>query len=491
MGSAPSAPRPDDFVSESFPHNLDAERSILGAILLDNAQLETALAHTRVEDFFLVQHRVILKTMIGLARAGGAIDLVLLHEQLKKEAQLEAGGGVGYLAQLADGLPHTTNVEHYAAIVTEKAALRRMIYEAHDIQRRALEPGADLAALQRQLAAASTARAAAPGANGHRVDFPLLDFLEHQFPPPEHLIEGLIPRGGSAMIVAMPHHLKSWFTLALALGASVEGTLMGKLEIRKPVRTYLVTVEDLAADVQWRSKQLLKSATFADWNPKMVQIWPRQASGAIDIMDETCFQLLLRRVQDFQADHVILDVLRRIHRSDINSPKESAALCEQFDRLRLESGAAVTIVHHENRKDADIMRASAGSFNLPAWANVVIQFKRKMTQGAVSQVEIEVDNKLAQSPDPVRMILDLGAEAALRLEAIEDAAGVEELREKLGPHWSVRDLAEVLDVHKANAYRRLKKMITAGIVEKAAAGKRGNVGGLARYCFVQDSSTQE
>jgi DNA-binding MarR family transcriptional regulator len=182
---------------------------------------------------------------------------------------------------------------------------------------------------------------------------------------------------------------------------------------------------------------------------------------------------------------IIFDVLRRIVNVDLNSPKDSAAFLEQMDGFRYcASQPHLMLVHHENRKEADIMYASAGSYNLPGWANVMIQFKRKREEQGVSHVEIEVDNKLAQSPEPMRMVLDLRSETPVRLENVEDTSGVQELRDALGPDWTVRDLAEAMNVHKSNAGRRLKKLMAAGIVEKLVGGKRGRAGGLARYKFV-------
>lgn len=489
MATPINSPRTRPDLDKPLPHNLEAERSILGAAILDNAALETALHHCAANDFFLPQHRYIIRAMVEIQKQQTPIDTITLMEWLTKREQLEAAGGVPYLSQLADGLPRVTNVEYYAKIVAEKAALRRLIYETHDVQQKALAGDADISVLQKQLAAASATQLRTNG-NGHKVDFGLMDFLAHEFPVPEHLIGAIVPRGGSVLIVAMPHHLKSWFTLALALGSTVAGTLLGKLEVVKPVRTYIASIEDHAGTLQWRIKALMKTGTFADVDPDLVRVWPR-TEGAFDIMDEQTFQTFCRKVKEHQADHVILDVLRRIFRGDINSPKESAALCEQFDRLRDITGAALTVVHHENRKEADIMRAAAGSFNFPGWANVVIQFKRKAQQGDKSSVEIEVDNKLASSPDPVKMTLDLTADVALRMESLEDAEAVVEIREKLGQEWTVRDLAECLDVHKANAYRRLKKLVAAGVVEKIKGGKRGRIGGLARYCFIEDGSTAD
>ena len=490
MATAINSPRtrPDD-PNRPLPHNVEAERSILGAVLLDNAALDAALHSCQPNDFFLPQHRFVIRAYVEMARAGTPIDTVTLAEFLTKREQLESAGGVAYLSQLADGLPRVTNVEHYAKIVAEKAALRAIAREAYDVQQKALAGDANIPLLQKQLAAASTAHVKSNG-NGAKYSFGLMDFLSHEFPDPEHLIEGLIPRGGSALIVAMPHHLKSWFTVGLALGASVPGTLLGKLEVAKPVRSYLASIEDPGGTLQWRIKQLMKTGTFRDVNPELVKICPR-TQGAYDIMDEPTFQWLCRDAKEHKSELVILDVLRRWFQGDINSPKESAALCEQFDRLRDITGAALLVVHHENRKEADLMRAAAGSFNIPGWANAVIQFKRKMQQGElISHVEIEVDNKLGKSLEPVRMTLDFSSDVLLRIEALEDSEAVTEIREKLGQEWTVRDLAEALDVHKANAYRRLKKLLSSGVVEKVKGGKRGRIGGLARYCFVEDVSSE-
>jgi hypothetical protein len=131
------------------------------------------------------------------------------------------------------------------------------------------------------------------------------------------------------------------------------------------------------------------------------------------------------------------------------------------------------------------MTAGAGSYNFAGWANVMIQFKRKVVEGQITHVEIEVDNKLAQSPEPMRMTLDLNSELPLRVENLEDGTGIIEAQERLGNEWTVRDLSEVLEVHKANAQRRLNKWLKSGAVEKISASKRGRSGGLARYKFAE------
>jgi replicative DNA helicase len=133
----------DTSLERPLPHNLEAERSILGAVLLDNHALNAAVEKLRTDDFFLPQHRLIFERMVHLAEKQQAIDTITLMEDLERQNQLESAGGIAYLSQLADGLPHVTNVEHYARIVKEKAVLRGLIFSASAIQEQALAAGDD------------------------------------------------------------------------------------------------------------------------------------------------------------------------------------------------------------------------------------------------------------------------------------------------------------------------------------------------------------
>src|SRR6202162_164911 len=135
----------DTTLEKPLPSNLDAERSVLGAILLDNNALNAAIENLRAEDFFLDQHRRVFTQMIALGESQQAIDLITLIEELHRRGDLEASGGAPYLASLADGMPKVSNIEHYARIVKEKALLRNLIHATHKIQQNAFEgeDGAD------------------------------------------------------------------------------------------------------------------------------------------------------------------------------------------------------------------------------------------------------------------------------------------------------------------------------------------------------------
>jgi replicative DNA helicase len=136
IGTAPALERP-------LPQNAEAERSVLGAILLDNQMLDSALDKLKPEDFFQDNHRRIFQQMIQLSEQRQAIDLVTLTEQLQRAGELEGVGGAAYLASLVDGVPRVTNVDHYARIVKEKAVLRSVIHATHAIQQDAFEADED------------------------------------------------------------------------------------------------------------------------------------------------------------------------------------------------------------------------------------------------------------------------------------------------------------------------------------------------------------
>jgi replicative DNA helicase len=130
-------------LERQLPQNLDAERSVLGAILIENHALNAAIEKLKPEDFFSDAHRRIFNQMIQLGEAQQAIDLVTLTDQLRRKGELEAAGGAAYLAQLVDGVPRVSNLEHYARIIKEKSLLRSLIYATESIKQTALDAEED------------------------------------------------------------------------------------------------------------------------------------------------------------------------------------------------------------------------------------------------------------------------------------------------------------------------------------------------------------
>ncbi|HZR65370.1 MAG TPA: replicative DNA helicase [Terriglobales bacterium] len=120
-----------DYISaQALPANVEAERSILGAILLDNLSYNQAAEHLKPEDFLLDSHRRIYSRMIDLSEASHSIDLITLAEELARNGELETIGGAAYVSGLLDGVPDRPSIENYIKIVRDKSLLRSLIHTA-------------------------------------------------------------------------------------------------------------------------------------------------------------------------------------------------------------------------------------------------------------------------------------------------------------------------------------------------------------------------
>jgi len=117
-----------DYSLSTLPANVEAERSILGAILLDNLAYSQAAEHLRPEDFSLDSHRRIYARMIDLSESSRPIDIITLPAELESQKELQSVGGHAYISSLLDGVPDRPSIEHYVKIVRDKAMLRGLIH---------------------------------------------------------------------------------------------------------------------------------------------------------------------------------------------------------------------------------------------------------------------------------------------------------------------------------------------------------------------------
>ena len=118
-------------LERSLPHNVDAEKSVLGSIIVNNENYHRIVEMLRPEDFYFDAHRVIFRHMLQLMENSRAIDLITIQEELVRASSLESAGGIDYVAGLLDGIPHLVNIEQYIEIIREKSLFRQMIGAAN------------------------------------------------------------------------------------------------------------------------------------------------------------------------------------------------------------------------------------------------------------------------------------------------------------------------------------------------------------------------
>ena len=115
------------------PHNEEAERSVLGAVMLNKEVLFDVMEHVKEDEFYDSANKEIFAAIVELYKENKAVDVLTVSEELKKRGVLKMVGGRAYVAQLTLDVPSTINAAEYAKILSEKATMRKMITAAEDI----------------------------------------------------------------------------------------------------------------------------------------------------------------------------------------------------------------------------------------------------------------------------------------------------------------------------------------------------------------------
>lgn len=111
----------------SMPHNIEAEQSVIGSMLVDKTSIAEAMEVLKTEDFYKDAHKVIFNAILDLNQKDVAVDIITLTENLKSNDKLDAAGGITYISELSGSVVSTANIQSYIKIVKDKSVLRKLI----------------------------------------------------------------------------------------------------------------------------------------------------------------------------------------------------------------------------------------------------------------------------------------------------------------------------------------------------------------------------
>ena len=130
------------------PHSIEAERSVLGGLMLDDNAWDNISSNLSGEDFYRSDHRTIFRCMADLVERNKPLDIITISEALEDVGELENVGGLAFISDLASSTPTASNIAAYADIVRERATVRNLISVAHEIADSGFNPdGRDSATL--------------------------------------------------------------------------------------------------------------------------------------------------------------------------------------------------------------------------------------------------------------------------------------------------------------------------------------------------------
>ena len=386
--------------SLTLPHNMEAERSVLGAILIDNAMFNVAATIIDGRAFFRDAHSRIFERMAHLSECSQPIDLVTLKEELERTAELDAVGGPAYIASLVDGVPRSTNVEYYARIVRAHSHRRQIIRCGLDavklaaagdadpseigtemqreIEHIQLQPAQAAAArqahltsteLQKERARRDARRALEAETNSARVTRrpglrSLAAVLAEPRPPVKFAIEGLLPEGGRAILAAQFKTGKTTFIQNVCRSFADVEPFLGQYAVRRPTGTICVVDDEMQENqgLNW----------FADSgivNADRIRIaFLRGSTASFNIMVPEIRDAWVDVFKAHQCETLITDCLKPLlDVAGLNEKDQVGAWLLAYDELLLKAGIKNSILVHHMGHSNDRAR---GDSRLRDWPDV-------------------------------------------------------------------------------------------------------------------------
>jgi hypothetical protein len=453
---------------QQTPYDLQNERAVLGACLLERDAITAVRDILSIEDFYLEKHGLIYTALLDLVDRRIPPDLATVAGALREAGNLEIVGGLAYLGDLAGEVPTAVHVEHYARRVVQTSAQRRVIQLGAEIQIRG-QQGGDVAALFEELRAMVeiTRDAATPRANWSEAVIPARMLYRHKFELAPPIIDKVLPEG-TMLITGKPKTRKSWLALNLAWAVAAGGRALGEYQAVQGDALYI----DLEMGAARLHKRLHVVSPDAD-PPKGFQFatkWPRVGEG---------FETWLR---DYLQAHpftrlVVVDTLVGIRptRKRYEDPYESdKTFTQALTNLCHQHRIAMVLIHHSRKADgSDVTDDASGSTGLTGGVDNFAALRLSRTERGAGELllrgrDIEIDGDLTLKWDSRFAqwnVAPEGAEVMLTPER-RDVLGV--LRERAG--LKPKELALLLNRDEPGTRRLLGNMMRDGLVTSAQGG---------------------
>jgi DnaB helicase-like protein/AAA domain-containing protein len=452
-----------------LPHNREAERSILGAILLDNNALNAAVEKLRSEDYFLSQHRQIFECMIQLAAKQVPIDTVTVMEHLEGFGQLEAAGGVAYLSQLADGLPRGTNVEHYARIVKEKAVLRSMADAADALRDACLTPGEPIEPALARIREFLSGPVIEAGQK--RIAFKTAADLASGGDQETHwIVCGVVAVGAISGLDAKVKAGKTTLVLDM-VSNTLDGTPFLGLPTAKTPVVYLTEQPLVSFRPAIERARLLgrEDFVFLTFAETRGLAWPQVASEAA----KECARV--------GASLLVVDTLSQF--AGLTGDRENNAGDALEAMLPLQhaatQGIAILVTRHERKSGGDVGDSGRGSSAFAGVVDIVLSLRRPEGKSPKNRRLLQSLSRFSETP--AELLVELAETGYLSLGGRQETAFKEAkdaifaIAPKLEPDAAdIMELARGTGIARPTAQRAIDALVRDGLLVRVGKGKRGS-----------------
>lgn len=350
-----------DLLERPLPHSPDAERAILGAIILDNSLATQAAELLSPADFYVQAHQHVFRAILALADAGSAIDPILIGEELRRNATSELVGGVAFVSELTAGLPHFTNVAAYAKVVKEHALRRGLVKLGHKLMVDGIEgedePRALLGGLRDRLSALDEECVLADGGSRPSLLVSFADFMRADFDDGE--VIAFHARSGEVVLVqSVTNHGKSTLVRTAAVTLATGGELQPVVGRGAPRRVMLLNFEGSAGWFQSDLRVMTRDFTGAEFELLKANLFPTPAP----MLDGEPLSLprhmralenAIRRAGG--ADVLILDTASAAFylRNENDNAEVANSVMKPLVKLARRLNCLIVLVHHVGKAKAE------------------------------------------------------------------------------------------------------------------------------------------
>lgn len=352
------------------PQDLAAEQSVLGSCAVMADALDAAAAILTVQDFYSEKHQMIWSAMVAMRERGNPVDAQLLAEELEKRKQLAEVGGVRYILEVLDSVPHAAHVVYYANIVRERARRRGLVNAATEVLRNSYDPSIETDALLADLEA-GLHRASEMGTSGEPVAIGdiLADAINsigqpqcvRKIPTTFARIDGMcggFQVGGLTIIGARPGEGKTSLALSIAIRAAEGGTAVLFVSCEQPKLELAERMISIYTGVSMFRMQHGK--TTREERDMIVQ----QASQLDRLkfwIDDSCrgfgqmTAMIRSHVRRKKTQMVVIDYLGLVEPDEtrgVNREQQVSRISRGFKRLAMQQNIAVVLISQLNRQSA-------------------------------------------------------------------------------------------------------------------------------------------
>lgn len=485
------------FESQLSPHNIEAEQSTLGSLMIMPSIYKDLLEIINASDFYRPAHGEIFDAICSLAARNEPVDLITLQEELRSRGRLEEVGGTQYLMTLIEQVPSAARAANYATIVKKLSIERREIALCLEISAIIQDTDGNPTAVVEKIHKLDELAKN----NISTVQLPLIKFADavsEEIPEARWIIEGMIPKGGIVMIAGDSGVGKTWFAMQLALSACLGMKFLGKFGASASGAIY-VDCESGEIILRQRSKNLWRAIYHSliqdiedqdDIEEKseflgrlMTQMNFMLSYYESNLLETEAVERIINQLKLNSAELLILDPFNRVFGGNENDSGEISKFFNNMKKIRDETGAAIVLIHHSRKKSfnapSDAGQMLRGSSAIKAALDSHI-FIRKVKDD-ILLVEHE-KSRYSQAVEPfcVELVND---EAGVRLQIKNDSYTLEDSKVEAATHMIIdflssngsafrKNIVDALqgEVGKRNVSYALTALTTNGLVTKTRVG---------------------